>query len=487
MLKDQKYKLLVAGCLAALYMLGAPGCRNTSNETSNQANNNATPGRAQATPPMPALPPGFPQPVVSGNIPLAVPNIPSSVTTPEQARPFFDYFSWESFIALNWPAAQGQRGVPNQPDNPQVFYQAAQGGAVVWNTYKDSFELFGQKDQRPTPWDSTSVPIAPCQNTPPGMLTLTLITKGDTTLDDINQAFSYPLIDQHKNYAFYDVRYNKAQYEFVRGLDADKATWLYLLPSLAAKEPVSMPASSPPSTQGAMMLKSAWREMTTEEMADKDVTARYYIVQAQVYDFEKKSCVQKNMGLVGLHIAQKLKDFPEWIWSTFEQVDNVARGHDAKPNTPISFNNGTTSPATVGGYANRPPAPAPSVQPVDQRVPVQVTRLNPIPDTPNGSSTRDINSIYQQLMKGTVWQYYELVFTQWPSDPKTFKTMDDGGTYPKYAGGAFPATGVTNTTMETYFQSQNDAVGAGGNSCMSCHYRADKTDFSWGLMRRAHQ
>ena len=54
------------------------------------------------------------------------------------------------------------------------------------------------------------------------------------------------------------------------------------------------------------------------------------------------------------------------------------------------------------------------------------------------------------------------------------------------AGGAFPVNGATNTTMETYFQTQNNAAGAGGNSCMSRHYRAGQSDFSWGLNRRAH-
>jgi hypothetical protein len=89
-------------------------------------------------------------------------------------------------------------------------------------------------------------------------------------------------------------------------------------------------------------------------------------------------------------------------------------------------------------------------------------------------------------MGKTVWQYYQLVFTQWPSQPLNFKTMEAGGLYPQNAGGAFPVNGVTNAVMETYFQSQNDAAGAGGNSCMSCHYRAGQADFSWTLMRSAH-
>ncbi|MES1244074.1 MAG: hypothetical protein ABUT39_20895, partial [Acidobacteriota bacterium] len=62
----------------------------------------------------PATPPPPPAPSFSGNIPLDV-TIPSGVTTPEQARPFFDTFSWQSFVALNWPAAAAPRGPPNQP------------------------------------------------------------------------------------------------------------------------------------------------------------------------------------------------------------------------------------------------------------------------------------------------------------------------------------------------------------------------------------
>ena len=49
--------------------------------------------------------------------------------------------------------------------------------------------------------------------------------------------------------------------------------------------------------------------------------------------------------------------------------------------------------------------------------------------------------------------------------------MENGGIYPQDSGAAFPVNGAVNTTMETYFQTQNDAAGAGGNSCMSCHYQ----------------
>ena len=39
-----------------------------------------------------------PKPVITPTVPVTV-NVPSSVTSPDQARPFFDAFSWQSFIA----------------------------------------------------------------------------------------------------------------------------------------------------------------------------------------------------------------------------------------------------------------------------------------------------------------------------------------------------------------------------------------------------
>src|SRR5688572_33348055 len=47
--------------------------------------------------------PSIPPVVISGAIPTVVPippNAPSDAP-PEQFRPYFDWFSWESFIALN--------------------------------------------------------------------------------------------------------------------------------------------------------------------------------------------------------------------------------------------------------------------------------------------------------------------------------------------------------------------------------------------------
>lgn len=424
----------------------------------------------------PSPPPPPPPPVLSGNLPLTV-TIPSKVNSPEEARPFFDSFSWQELIALNWPAApNGPRGAPDRPNDPGVFLNAANGTTVVWGTYKEDYELFNQGQNRPAAWEAPNTSVGVCPGAPAGQKVFVRYTKGDSVVEISNQAFSYPLIDQSLNYAVYEVLFNQAQYNFIRGADSDPASWLYLVKNLAAREPVSMPTSTPPATQGALMVKAGWKILDPA----KDNPAHFYTVTAQVYDPLGKTCSAQSVGLVGLHLVQKLAAFPEWIWSTFEQVENVpASGTTAAGH--YSFNNGTNSPATVGGYANRPPVMAPRLQPKSDRKPVQVTRLNTIPD-----STAALNPKFQALLGKTVWRYYQLVFTQWPTQPLRFKTMEAGGLYPADSGGAFPVNGVTNSVMETYFQSPTDAAGAGGNSCMSCHYRAGQSDFSWTLMRKAH-
>jgi hypothetical protein len=106
--------------------------------------------------------------------------------------------------------------------------------------------------------------------------------------------------------------------------------------------------------------------------------------------------------------------------------------------------------------------------PIDQRKPVQVGRVIPIP-----KDTQAMNARYQELLRGTVWQNYQLVVTQWPTTTGQF---DVGGSYPKNSDFPFPETKVSNTTMETYLQN---------NNCTGCHHLAARTDFSFLLDRAA--
>jgi hypothetical protein len=282
----------------------------------------------------------------------------------------------------------------------------------------------------------------------------------------MNQAFSNPVIDQQLQYARYEIRFNAAEYNKIRGDDNTPSSWLYIAANLNAALPITFPMSDE-STYGALELKAAWKPMTASD--DKK---RYYIVNALVLDPATNTCSNQQMGLVGFHIAHKTAPFTEWVWSTFEHVDNVAGEHP-------SFNNGTPTPPTPNGYDLATPQYPPLIAPAERKA-VQVTRVNPIPTTPPMFSTVDLNASFQQLVAGTVWENYQLIATQWPTQPQNFNRQ---GTYPQDCGSPFPQDGVANTTAETYFQT----MATGMNSCMNCHYQTAAADFSWVLPLRVQQ
>lgn len=429
----------------------------------------------------------IPPVAISGNIPLYVP-LPSTVNSQVQIRPYFDWFSWQEFIALSWPASTKGRGNANQPASVSTFKNAKNGTPTVWGTYKANWELFNQGSARPTPFDSYDVSIpAQCTAAKPGERELVMSSKGNTVLNDGVQAFSFPLVDTNSNYLFYEVRYNRAAYEFMRGTDDKPASWLYLAKNLSPPTQQTMPASTAkandptkPDFQGAIMIKAAWRDMTGVAQSDMN---RYYVVDAQVFNPQNQQCSPKKVGLVGLHIVQKLADFQEWVWSTFEQVDVLTTSQRAGLLPACAPNDTNCSQLT--GFANRPQSTVLDPNPAN-RTPVNAARLNAIPTTPAGQSTVDANAMFQKALAGTVWANYQLIVTQWPFNAGNYKPPEQRGSYPCWAGAPFPQTGAVNLTMETYFQSPTDAAGAGGNSCMSCHYNAALMDFSWGLKRRPH-
>lgn len=190
------------------------------------------------------------------------------------------------------------------------------------------------------------------------------------------------------------------------------------------------------------------------------------------------SCEDKEVGLVGLHIVQKTPTRPQWIWSSFEHVDNVPPAASGSPATPtFGFNDGTTGPM---------PARDPNVgfPPTNWDNPIiyNVTRSKPIHD-----STKETNEKYRQALRG-VWRNYQLVLTQWPLSPSGAPA--NSPVPPQQPGTpafTFPGTNATssfaNTVLETWEQ-QRISTG-----CMACHnitlQGTPSTDFIWSVQTRA--
>lgn len=376
--------------------------------------------------------------------------IPTSFPSTANAIAFFDDYSWRSFIALVWPALQGQRGVP---DTTQTITGS---GPRVFETYKGLWETFHVDGSAPTTWNAYDPPAmnACGVQTAFGDLVLASFSK----FSDLGQAgfgtLVGPLVAQNQTYVSYLTAYNQIEYDQITSNG-----WY-----LRAKLPTSI-TFNPQSLD----IKSAWMDMTNAKNP-----GRYYTRTAWVMDPMSGKCSQKTVGLVGLHIVQKTPTRPQWIWSTFEQVDNVPPAQSGAPGT-FGFNDGTATPMPPKNpYSVNPlPTPVPSPFNVTRTMPISTLVVQGLP------STVQTNANYQQALKnaGSVWQYYQLVMTQWPVPGNT-------PTNPGTPTFSFPGLGANtsfaNTTMETFDQS---SISFG---CMACHtVTKNATDFLWSLADHA--
>lgn len=403
--------------------------------------------------------------------------LPFEVADPESGHKGFAEFGWQEFIALNWPAADGAGGVPQRGVPDKASNLSDRTRMRVWETWKADWELVGfagSPKPVPTPWSEWTPPpgVDPCEALALADTTKMIImgTKMDP-VRGINQALAGPLIDQKRNYVRYEIRMNQNEYETSK----DKG-W-----NIAATLPavISFDASVP-GKYGAIEIKAAWRELPNDVDASTFYWQKGYVVEPK--QGGGASCRETRLGLIGFHIAHKTKNFPQWVWTTFEHVNNVPEGAPAA-GVQYSLNNGTSTPATTDGFCwpnppntcSKPPKLAvntpfpPQNDPL--RTPVQTTRFRPIDAQIAAVNARVRGS---STVKGTVFENYMIVAQQWPTDPASFKLPPDG-TYPVGAGRPFPVDGPSNTTMETYFQNKTGFLG----SCMGCHYGAAKRDFSW--------
>jgi hypothetical protein len=170
---------------------------------------------------------------------------------------------------------------------------------------------------------------------------------------------------------------------------------------------------------------------------------------------------------------------PQWVWSTFEHVDNCPTDGQvaAKPN--YSFYNKNNPVAPINTPPPRPWDPNKTEPP--NRHP-QIVRKLPI-----DAATQKLNASWQAALRAvnaaSVWQYYELVSTQWPTQPAP--KCDVATSAPANMSGVPAPQFLGNTTLESYIQGKVPNV---SSSCIECHLNATTTassfsDFTYLLQR----
>lgn len=391
----------------------------------------------------------------------------------------FDFYSWRTFIALNAPAAKPKEIESSQPNTQTVWEDG--------NSFKPLLEIMLPGGVEPK-WEDKAIPPA-CQNLAarnPGRMVVKMIE------ESFNQPFKTgPLIDQHNNYAIFDILMNRVMFDYVvkhklysrAGQMSDENSALRIdFPS----------ADNAKNEVGAVMLKVSWKILTPEDDKSKFHHVEALVAMPTTADEQSDPpCLERTLGLVGFHVVHKTKGRPQWIWTSFEHVDNVPEqaevdarnldpvGHKLKSLYNFYDPSCAVDKCPVNETPPRPWDPDPTNllqfhKTADGKVLFnsQITRVVPLTD-----ATKKMNSQFQALLDQTVWKHYMLIGTQWPSGfPCTADQSAAGAAEPRTDFEKQPdmncapaPTFMANSTLETFSQGE---IPQASSSCMACHGNA---------------
>jgi hypothetical protein len=259
---------------------------------------------------------------------------------------YFDDHAWRSFIAVVWPALDGERGVP---DPRGVIETAAprdtipDGPSVVFETYKADWETFRFDGQKPAQWkdwqrDNWSsaqlqcIPDRDAVARPKAYDFFLMPSAADYRpvepnphyglFDNVVKFTGKPgtvLVAQNGSLVRYLAAYNEIEFNQIL-----VRKW-YLLDELPPKK------DAVEFLDGSMSVKSAWIDMGRLDESGTHLVSGYTVAypetfhrrKAWLYDPFTGHCAQHVVGLVGLHIVHKTPTQHEWIWASFEHVNNV--------------------------------------------------------------------------------------------------------------------------------------------------------------------
>ena len=404
------------------------------------------------------------------------PDLPASIDVPQknpdlaQLQTDFDIFSWQTFVALNWPA--------NPDGTPNKSVQIGQPGVStdgVWETWKESIEVFKDDGSAPSDWNAPSreIPVE-CRglDTPATTKVLPYVTKKPDVLFSSTQPFlSGPLIDQNGAFARFEISLNKSMFDYIVGNVLYNKEGQKAFADAGKRVGFACTGSA---DGGAIMVEASWKVL-----GKGDDVSQFYSRKALVWTPASKSpprpasCAVSNVGLIGLHIATKVENTPQWVWSTFEHQSNVPNLDQLPTDHPYSFYNKDCKDCTP---VNQPP-PRPW-DPTKPGQPTQVARVTPI-DAPTMALNKAWQTALASVNPASPWQHYELVSTQWP----TLTSTGCNDLSPVSPAGNPAPQFLANTTLESYIQGTTPNA---SSSCIECHRNATATtgkfsDFTYML------
>jgi hypothetical protein len=475
----RKNLLLITGVMSALGFAGLLNLPNLS-----EAQTPATPMMPAVTPPAPLACDGNPPPDTNQTRAPAEPTpIDASLLTRDlpcaenvstqglfgddrlsNLQRGFDFYSWLTFIALNSPA--DGRGIEKSAPNTKTKWEDM-------SNFRQLLDVM-LPDGRAPKWGEKVIPPGCKSQHKPGMMVIEMID------ETFNQPFKTgPLIDQRGNFALFDILMNKQTFDYIvqHGLYSKTVQMSEDRSKLKIDFPAGENAKGDP---GSIILKVSWKILDPKDDKGKFHTVDALVSMQRLHDQQSEPpCLRKTLGLVGFHVMHKTKTRPQWIWTSFEHVDNVPEQKDVEArNLKPSYNFFDPSCDTAKCPVNQtPPRPwdpkhALRLKFHDKQFKSQITRVTPLTD-----ETKKMNKQFQDILGKTVWKNYMLLSTQWPSDfDCTRRSSDQTNPEPRTEFRKEPdmtcapaPTFLANSTLETYSQGSEPLA---SSSCMACHGNA---------------
>jgi hypothetical protein len=400
----------------------------------------------------------------------------------------FDFYSWRTFVALNSPA-NGSPIEKSQPDTPTQWEDM--------NNFKQLLDVMLPARMLPPKWPADRAQMeAEKERLMPEECRVLHKQMPDRTIvkmieESFNEPFKTgPLIDQQGHYAIFDILMNRQMFGYI----SDHHLYSKAGQQNAANSGLSVdfpPGLNPrPATPtqpavvgdtGAFMLKVSWKILVPDEIK----AGNFHMVKALVLmppgdPKAKRPCLPETLGLIGFHAVHKTASRPQWIWTSFEHDKNVPDKNEVAAGRfdgPYSFFKiDCKGDCSANATPPRPWDPDPALQlkfRKDGSFRSQIVRETPLTD-----AAKNMNRIFHDMLKGTVWENYMLLSTQWPSafGCTSLRTVASAAPIPNTDFLKQPdmtcspaPTFFANSTLETY--SQGD-IPLASSSCIACHGNA---------------
>lgn len=329
-------------------------------------------------------------------------------------------FAWKEFIALNYPADPNHRGKAKSGSS----FGDTSTDAMVWETYWHRVEMFPY-DEAPVN-NSGSAPITgkPTYKYDPAAFSFKNSYGGSGTGDsthwnnldennelNVDKMYSHEVTEENR--ILYEAKMNEAGFNYILEKKLYNSTTRNTFVN-ATKDPANLakyankcdvtannilclPCGEINGSEGNIEIKAAWKKLNHGE--DK---SRYYtnqVIRYQSVGGERKYFVEEY-AMIGLHIIHKTKNFPSYVFATFEHMDNdTASLAYIDEITQDNRGTGDTAGDTV----------------------LNIQRVHAIPDTVEIVNSSMVSS---SPVKGTVFANYKLTGVQ--AYPINFSALNTG-------------------------------------------------------------